>query len=392
LARTDLSSRPIVLAAPTDYLSFAYGGTLSFIQEFLSGLSPIHSERVALLGLVPAADFPERGIRTVGGRAFHFVSVGRARGDKVPLRLRFAAGILTSRKRVQTLKPGMFYAHSAESALALRIVCRGIPIVLHCHGTTNTIKRSRFWYGRLAPSQWLYENLLLRPAMRAASKIVVTAGVEDYERFVDRHRRALGDRSIRVGAMVDLDLFRPARGKPSRNGPLCLIAVGRVERLKGYDLVISAVHRLVSNGVSVRLTIVGEGNDQPRLQEQVDLLGLRGTVTFKGYMRREELAHEMRKADLYVSGSEQEGFSLALLEALSSGLPAVVTNVGGVAEVIREDQTGYVCGSRSQVEMAGLIRRASERMDAMREECRRVASLYSSELVSARIYGEFDHA
>lgn len=390
--RTESARGRIVLVAPTDYRRFAFGGTLSYIQEFLAGLDEEIANQVSLVGVDPADGGASDPVREIRGRTFPFLSVCRVADERMPLRLRFAWGLLAHRSRLRALRARLFYAHSAESALALSFVSPRTPVVLHCHGTTNTIERSRFWYGRLAPVRWAYETCVLRPAMSRSSKAVVTADSIEYERFVNRHRRCLEGRASRVGGVVDVGLFYPDEGKLRDRSSVVLIAVGRVERPKGYDLLLDAVHRLVSEGVCVKLTIVGEGSDQPRLSKKAQNLGLGNRVEFTGYMNRDQLAETMRKSDLYVSGSEQEGFSLALLEALASGLPVVVTDVGGVAEVVQDGRTGYRCASRDPVEFAGLLRLAITRMEEMRAACRSAAGAYSSGSVAALIYSELQHA
>lgn len=382
----------IVVVAPTDYRRFAFGGTLSYIQEFLAGLDEEIAKQVSLIGVDPADGGASDPVREIRERTFPFLSVCRVADERTPLRLRFAWGLLAHRSRIRALRAGLFYAHSAESALALSFVCPGTPVVLHCHGTTNTIERSRFWYGRLAPIRWAYETCVLRPAMSRSSKAVVTADSIEYERFLNRYRRCLEGRASRVGGVVDVGLFYPDDGMLRDRSSVALIAVGRVERPKGYDLLLDAVHRLVSEGVSVKLIIVGEGSDQPRLSKKAQDLGLGNRVEFTGYMNRDQLAKTMRKSDLYVSGSEQEGFSLALLEALASGLPVVATDVGGVAEVVEDGRTGYRCTSRDPVEFARLLRLAITRMDEMRAACRSAAAAYSSGSVAAQIYSELQHA
>ena len=82
----------------------------------------------------------------------------------------------------------------------------------------------------------------------------------------------------------------------------------------------------------------------------------------------------LAESDVYVSGSHQEGFSLALLEALSMGLPAVVTYVGSAREVVLEGHTGYIVNRRDPDLFAGYVAAASAGRWEMRARCEAVAA------------------
>jgi len=80
----------IVVVAPTDYRRFAFGGTLSYIQEFLAGLDEEIAKQVSLIGVDPADGGASDPVREIRERTFPFLSVCRVVDERMPLRLRFA--------------------------------------------------------------------------------------------------------------------------------------------------------------------------------------------------------------------------------------------------------------------------------------------------------------
>jgi glycosyltransferase involved in cell wall biosynthesis len=103
-------------------------------------------------------------------------------------------------------------------------------------------------------------------------------------------------------------------------------------------------------------------------------------VTFAGFVPREEMPAVYRQADVFVLPSQNEGMSIALLEAMASGLPVVVTDTGGTAELVREGVNGHVV-SWADVPalteaMARLVHERETRQ-RMGRESRRIAKRFS---------------
>lgn len=131
---------------------------------------------------------------------------------------------------------------------------------------------------------------------------------------------------------VDCDFWSPAADGPK--GGARLIAVGRLERVKGVDVLIDAFARLAEQHPDARLTIVGDGGERAALERQAATLGLSDRIAFLGTMDAAGVRQCYRQANLFVLPSRSEGLPLALLEAMACALPAVAARVGGVGEVM----------------------------------------------------------
>jgi phosphatidylinositol alpha-1,6-mannosyltransferase len=138
---------------------------------------------------------------------------------------------------------------------------------------------------------------------------------------------------------VDLDLFRPGDAVPD-DGPLRILCVGRLIERKGQHHLIEAVKRLTDEGIEVTLDLVGTGDAQAANEAHARRLGLAERVRFLGYVPREEIPAHYAAAHVFVLPSYNEGMSVATLEAMSAGLPVVVTRTGGTAELVEEGANG----------------------------------------------------
>jgi N-acetyl-alpha-D-glucosaminyl L-malate synthase BshA len=90
-----------------------------------------------------------------------------------------------------------------------------------------------------------------------------------------------------------------------------------------------------------RLVMVGDGPDRVVAEEETRRLGLEASVSFLGKI--DDVAPLLAAADLFLLPSETESFGLSALEALASGVPVIATRVGGLPEVVRDGETGFLC-------------------------------------------------
>jgi len=152
---------------------------------------------------------------------------------------------------------------------------------------------------------------------------------------------------------VDTERFRPLDMLESRrhlavNGDRVVLYVGRLERLKGLDILFRALASL-EDADDVRLMVVGGSDgsrELSRLRHLVNTLDIGGRVDFLGSVDQSRLPAYYSAADVCVLPSYYESFGLAALEAAACGRPVVASKVGGLPSVVRDGETGYLINWR----------------------------------------------
>jgi D-inositol-3-phosphate glycosyltransferase len=149
---------------------------------------------------------------------------------------------------------------------------------------------------------------------------------------------------------VHTNLFQPtdtllARQKLGLPDKKTVLYVGRVEPLKGLDILLRAIALLNDNADS-QLLIVGGSLEKDaelkRLNALANNLNISDIVTFTGPVAQEDLPNYYNAADVFVLPSWYESFGLAALEAMSCGTPVVVSRVGGLTTFVEHGKTGYL--------------------------------------------------
>jgi glycosyltransferase involved in cell wall biosynthesis len=144
---------------------------------------------------------------------------------------------------------------------------------------------------------------------------------------------------------VDVEQFNPKKRKTEMwqqyglNGSAKLLYVGRVSKEKNIDHLMSVYDMLRQDGTDVDLAIVGDG---PYREELEDRHRDDKRIVFTGFLEGPQLSEAYASADLFVFPSTTDTFGNVVLEALASGLPAIVTDMGGPSEILEHNRTGYI--------------------------------------------------
>ncbi len=142
------------------------------------------------------------------------------------------------------------------------------------------------------------------------------------------------DKSLVIPNMIREDMFLPPE-KPRQTNPFVFFWAGRLEHVKGIDLLLEAVHLLKKElKTDFRVRLAGKGSLRPELELQSEKLGLSGEVVFLGRITRAEMQKEMQRANCFVLPSRYEAFGVVLIEAMASGLPVIATRSGGPDTIV----------------------------------------------------------
>ena len=156
---------------------------------------------------------------------------------------------------------------------------------------------------------------------------------------------------------------------PRKTG-FTLLYVGRLAPVKNHTLLLNAFHTALSSLPGLRLWMVGDGSERGALERQAAKMGIDAQVTFWG--QQLDVAPFFSAADAFIMSSSSEGLPISLLQAFSLGVPAIVTDVGGMAEVVRLAKAGLTTPAEDAMQMSTAILRLAS-SDAEREQFSRNA-------------------
>ncbi len=131
-------------------------------------------------------------------------------------------------------------------------------------------------------------------------------------------------------------------GIDTGNNTVKLLYAGNLTPPKRVDTLLKAMKIAVGHIDNINLVIVGDGEKRNELEELSKKLCIDDKVVFKGAVSHDEIPGYMREADIFVHCSENEGLPVAIMEAMAAGLPVVAGEVGGIPELISDNETGYL--------------------------------------------------
>ncbi len=189
-------------------------------------------------------------------------------------------------------------------------------------------------------------------------------------------------------AEPDDELRRECRGQLRIGADeILLVFVGRVVPIKRLDLLLRALALARQTEPRLRLALIGDGEERPRLERQAAELGIAADVRFLGYRR--ELRPLFAAADVAVLSSDNEGTPVSLIEAAAAGLPAVATDVGGVREVVGEETGILVPRGDASALASALLLMAGDA--GRRQSCGRAARCHAIDRYGAeRLLSDVD--
>ena len=236
------------------------------------------------------------------------------------------------RKAIQSTKPGLVISFLRLTNIITIFALLGVsyPVIVTEHNDPKV-----FSYGKLRETlrRWTYPY--------CSMVVSVSKGVDNALEPLSKNKRAVIYNPIIIQENETNESL-PSAVDPNKNW---IVSMGRLTKQKGFDLLLQAFQKVANQHPNWQLIILGQGELRAQLEKMRDDLGLSSQVVFTGSLRNPFKV--LRKAQLFVMGSRNEGFPMAHGEALACGVPVIATDCpSGPREMIRHNIDGLLVANQ----------------------------------------------
>ena len=236
------------------------------------------------------------------------------------------------------IKPDILHAHYAGGYGVLGYLSNFHPFILSVWGSDVYT----------TPYNSPLHKILIKNSLRSADRVCSTS-------------RVMGEQVLSLCPDLDPDKLSITPFGIDTNKFIChsktensnTITIGTVKTLEhtyGIDILIKSFHRVFCDlqkyspdiASQLRLLIVGDGSLKPEFQNLAKSLRIDDITEFTGFIRHNKVPQYLNNLDIYVAVSRCESFGVAILEASACALPVIVSNIGGLPEVVIDGETGFI--------------------------------------------------
>lgn len=373
-----------------NYYDYPTGGQLSFVRNMMKAFG----DNMLLAGCTTdrSVSCGRWSIAMIDGKQFHFFPIMRVNPHVekplIPKRLSAFFALRHSMRKILEADYDTIFIQSPEVLFALPESVLG-KTRIDLPGVNNPLSYSRYVLFR--PFAGKFEQLFYKKLSKL-DKIWATACSSDIKGFVARSPFDLGE-VTQLPTRFDSDIFKPF-SKPTAREELGIdesspvfVTVGRLNKNKGWELMIQAFS-LCDFGPHGRLFIIGNGEDWSRIEEKIISMKLKDSVILLGQLMPQEICLYLNAADVFIMGSQKEGWSTTLVEACACGIPCVVTDFSSASDMIENGKNGFVVKNFDEESFAAHMKKAMElQRDEVIEFDRRYSRLAIRNLYN-EMYGE----
>ncbi|WLV24397.1 glycosyltransferase [Aciduricibacillus chroicocephali] len=270
---------------------------------------------------------------------------------KVPAPIGYYANVFQLKRLLREINPELLHVHYASGYGTLARLAKFSPTLLSTWGSDVY----------LFPYESKRNEKTLRKNFMAATRVSATGLA------LKRQTALFTPPDIQIDVVpfgIDTELFRKIPIK-KESGDIVIGTVKRLKEVYGIDLLLKSVARMIDQlhkeglddiAGQIKLLIVGEGPQISELKEIAVQLRLEKQTEFVGAVPNVKVPEYINQLDIYCAFSRSESFGVAILEASACEVPVVVSNVGGLPEVVRDGESGYITQLGDLEEMAERIK------------------------------------
>jgi glycosyltransferase involved in cell wall biosynthesis len=334
-------NKPRILLAGDYPRGFCRGGVQAVMRATARALAVMGDLEVHVAS--PSPEHAQSQVRDDGGVQVHEVRVARAPASVRALTIDAAA----VRQVIRAVEPHLVHAHSQEGHALAAVRC-GRPAVVSVHGllqAQNHILRGRHLWRKLRAGLWTRAE---RGVLRQARDVIVMS------HYVAEAVERESDANLHWAPNPIGDEWCALRDDPA---PGRVLFVGLITPRKDLETLVRAVLHMPGR---TEVRIAGAVHDQKYFQDLLRLskeLSVDARVSFTGRLSDDALRREYRRAMVVVLPSLEESAPIAITQAMAAGKPVVATRVGGIPDLISDEQNGLLVPARNPEALGAAVGR-----------------------------------
>lgn len=173
---------------------------------------------------------------------------------------------------------------------------------------------------------WCYKNNNFAALSESSKQDLVRMGIKQ-------------DKIVTIPPGINLQLYQPNYDLKQDN---LIVHVGRLKKYKSTDHLLLATQKLIEKRKDLKVVIIGDGDDLPRLKDLTKKLALENYITFTGYIPEQKKINYYQKASVLVENSIKEGWGMIVIEANACGTPVVAARSPGLRDAVLDQKTGLL--------------------------------------------------
>ncbi|HEV8620377.1 MAG TPA: glycosyltransferase [Nitrospiraceae bacterium] len=291
---------------------------------------------------------------------------------------------------IRRQRPHIVHTHTAKAGFLGRLAAwlAGVPLIVHTY-------HGHVLHGYFGPVKALLLCRMERGLARFTNCILTVS--EEIKRELVTYGVAPAEKIIVIPLGFDLEPFlncQRLRGQFRRefglNAESRLVGiVGRLFPIKNHRLFLDAAARIATCERAARFVIVGDGALRSAIEQQAKELGIADQVLFTGWRR--DLPRVYADLDVLVVSSDNEGTPVSAIEAMAAGCPVVGTRVGGIPDLIIENETGFLVTPRDPESLATAVLDVLQNAETARRIGRNAMAMVRTRFALQRLIADMDH-
>ena len=241
-------------------------------------------------------------------------------------KIKYIRSIFPLLKIIRNFKPDLIHAHYASSYGLIALLTRFKPFILSVWGSDIYDFPYKNFINKFLLKLVLQSATIVCSTSRAMKKIIEN----EYSRF---------DVKI-VPFGIDTDFFKPAE---KTHNTFTVGTIKSIEEHNGIESIIDSADEIINKyKKNIDFLIVGEGSLEEAMKQKAINMNLKNNVTFTGFVTHSLVKKYYDRLSVFIAVSKRESFGVSILEAAGCEIPSITSNIGGLTEVNKNQQTGFV--------------------------------------------------